>query len=93
MLTPVVTGLIGVGGRIGGVLGAACVEIPRVFPRMLRRPRQADIVIQRDNNSSSIGAAGARRLPTEYIYIYIPFCSMIFFYVPFYPIQFYAVRH
>ena len=81
------TGLIGVGGRIGGVLGAAFLE----------RPRQADIERQRDKSSSSIGAAGARRLPTEYIYIYIYvyslLCSMIFFYVPFYSIHFYAVRH
>ena len=37
VLTPVVTGLIGVGGRIGGGLGAACLEIPRVFPRMFRK--------------------------------------------------------
>ena len=55
VLTPVVTGLIGVGGRIGGVLGAAFLE----------RPPQKDIERQRDKSSSSIGAAGARRLPTE----------------------------
>ena len=42
MLTPVVTGLIGVGGRIGGVLGAAFLE----------RPRQKDIERQRDKSSS-----------------------------------------
>ena len=34
---PVVTGLIGVGGRIGGVLGAAFLERPRVFPRIFRK--------------------------------------------------------
>ena len=37
VLTPVVTGLIGVGGRIGGVLGAAFLERPRVFPRIFRK--------------------------------------------------------
>ena len=36
-MTPVVTGLIGVGGRIGGVLGAAFLERPRVFPRIFRK--------------------------------------------------------
>ena len=37
VLTPVVTGLIGVGGRIGGVLGAAFLERPWVFPRIFRK--------------------------------------------------------
>ena len=37
MLTPVVTGLIGVGGRIRGVLGAAFLERPWVFPRIFRK--------------------------------------------------------
>ena len=36
-LTPVVTGLIGVGGRIGGVLGADFLERPRAFPLIFRK--------------------------------------------------------
>ena len=36
-MATVVTGLIGVGGRIGGVFGAAFLEILRVFPRMFRK--------------------------------------------------------
>ena len=72
---PVVTGLIGVGGRIGGVLGAAFLE----------RPRQADIERQRDKSSSSIGAAGARRLPTEKIYS-IMFYDILLCAILFHPI-------
>ena len=75
VLTPVVTGLIGVGGRIGGGLGAAFLE----------RPRQADIERQRDKSSSSIGAAGARRLPTEKIYS-IMFYDILLCAILFHPI-------
>ena len=75
VLTPVVTGLIGVGGRTGGVLGAAFLE----------RPRQADIERQRDKSSSSIGAAGARRLPTENIYS-IMFYDILLCAILFHPI-------
>ena len=37
------------------------------FHAFLERPRRGDIERQRDKSSSSIGAAGARRLPAESI--------------------------
>ena len=98
VLTPVVTGLIGVGGKKQEEEARREKETPVVTgligvirwqdtggATFLERPRQKDIERQRDKSSSSIGAAGARRLPTESVYS-IMFYDILLCAILFHPI-------